>query len=200
VDIGIEMFRSDSQAALDQWVSGRMGEGRFRSIYLDNWNYDWSLYRPIFAFARSRKIPLVGLNVSRRITAQVAHQGFKSLSKEQKGSLKGITCDVTPDYRDFIQQAYGVHGHGDMNLERFCEAQLVWDTAMAMRAVDYLRKHTRTIMVLLAGSGHARKLGIPAQLEKLGSESYAVILPETPGIFDTFLLTEKDADYLLLGY
>jgi uncharacterized iron-regulated protein len=198
VAVGLEMFRSDSQAALDQWVSGQIDEGRFESIYLDNWNYDWTLYRPIFTAAKSLNIPLVGLNVSRKITSQVAYHGFESLSEAQRGDLEGITCDVTPAYRDFIQRAYGAHGHGNMQFERFCEAQLVWDTAMAKRAVDYVRKHTDTILVILAGSGHARKLGIPTQIEKLGSEPYAVVLPETPGIFDTFLMTETEADYLLL--
>ena len=198
VAVGLEMFRRDSQAELDQWVTGQMDETRFKSIYLDNWNYDWNLYRPIFEFARAQKIPLVGLNVSKRITAQVAYHGFESLSDEQKGDLEGITCDVTPAYRDFIQQAYGAHAHGKMSLERFCEAQLVWDTAMALRAADYVRENTGTILVILAGSGHARKLGIPTQLDKLDTEPYTVVLPETPGIFDTFLMTEKEADYLLI--
>ena len=85
VVIGLEMFRSDSQAFLDQWVSGQMDEVRFKSIYLDNWDYDWLMYRPIFAFAReANNIPLVGLNVSRRITAQVAYRGFESLTEEAK--------------------------------------------------------------------------------------------------------------------
>ena len=45
---------------------------------------------------------------------------------------------------------------------------------MAMQAAAYVREHTQvTIMVILAGSGHARKLGIPTQLEKLGLHSYA---------------------------
>jgi uncharacterized iron-regulated protein len=197
VAVGLEMFRNDSQAVLDQWVSGQLDEDRFKSVFLDNWTHDWQLYRPIFEFARSRKIPLVGLNVSRAITAQVAYHGFESLTKEQKGGLEGITCDVTPAYRDFIERAYGAHGK--MNFEHFCEAQLVWDTAMAMHAVEYVRHHTKTTLVVLAGSGHARKLGIPTQVEKLASEPYSVVLPETPGIFDTFLMTEKEADYLLLG-
>ena len=198
--IGLEMFRSDSQAFLDQWVSGQMDEVRFKPVFLDNWNYDWLLYRPIFEYSQAAKIPLVGLNVSRKITAQVAYKGFESLTKEEKGPLEGITCDVTPEYRDFIQRAYGAHGQNTMTFERFCEAQLVWDTAMAMQAVDYVRKHSQVTLVILAGSGHARKLGIPTQLEKLGWQSYAVILPETKGIFDAFLLSEQDADYLLIGY
>ncbi len=197
VAIGLEMFRRDGQKELDLWVTGELDEKQFKPIYLDNWNFDWRLYRPIFEYARQNRIPMTGLNVSRKVTAQVAYHGFTSLSPDQKGSLEGITCNVTPAYRDFVKEAYGAHGHGNMAFERFCEAQLVWDTAMAMHAVDFLMRDPDTIMVILAGSGHARKLGIPAQLEKLKNWPYAVVLPETEGLFDAKHVSTQDADYIL---
>ncbi len=197
VAIGLEMFRYDSQKELDLWVTGELDEKQFKPIYLDNWNFDWRLYRPIFEYARQNRIPMTGLNVSRKVTAQVAYHGFTSLSPDQKGSLEGITCNVTPTYRDFVKEAYGAHGHGGMSFERFCEAQLVWDTAMAMHAVDFLTHDPDTIMVILAGSGHARKLGIPTQLEQLNSWPYAVVLPETKGLFDAKHVSTQDADYIL---
>ncbi len=199
VAIGLEMFRRDSQAQLDQWIAGEMSEAQFMPVYLDNWNYGWDLYGPIFAYAREHRIPMVGLNVSRRITAQVAYHGFVSLSDEQKGRLENITCNVTPEYRDFIHRAYGAHGHGQMNFNRFCEAQLVWDTSMALNALIHIEKHPDRIMVILAGSGHARKLGIPTQISTLNPQPYAVVLPETPGVFDAKSITVQDADYLLLA-
>jgi uncharacterized iron-regulated protein len=197
VAIGLEMFRRDGQKELDLWVTGELDEKQFKPIYLDNWNFDWRLYRPIFEYARQNRIPMTGLNVSRKVTAQVAYHGFTSLSPDQKGSLEGITCNVTPAYRDFVKEAYGAHGHGNMAFERFCEAQLVWDTAMAMHAVDYLKRGPDYLMVILAGSGHARKLGIPAQLEKLKNWPYAVVLPETEGLFDAKHVSTQDADYIL---
>jgi uncharacterized iron-regulated protein len=198
VAIGLEMFRKESQQDLDRWVAGQTSASQFKTIFLDNWNYGWALYRPIFAYAREHHIPMIGLNVAREITAQVAYHGFDSLNEEQRGSLEGITCNVTPEYREFIGRAYGAHGHGKMNFEGFCEAQLVWDTAMAVNAVAYLKDNPETVMVLLAGSGHARKLGIPSQLDKLGPWPYVVVLPETKGVFETRTVTARDADYLLL--
>jgi uncharacterized iron-regulated protein len=199
VAIGLEMFRKDSQKDLDRWVDGQISDARFKQIFQDNWSYGWKMYKPIFAYAREHHIPMIGLNVAREITAQVAYHGFDSLTAEQRGSLEGITCNVTPEYRDFIGQAYGAHGHGKMNFEGFCEAQLVWDTAMAVNAVTYLKENPETVMVLLSGSGHARKLGIPSQLDKLGPWPYVVVLPETKGIFETRTVTARDADYLLLN-
>jgi uncharacterized iron-regulated protein len=80
LSIGLEMFRKDQQESLNRWLSGDIDERDFEKIYLDNWNFPWALYRDIFISARERKIPLVGLNVSRDITRQVAQHGFSSLT------------------------------------------------------------------------------------------------------------------------
>jgi uncharacterized iron-regulated protein len=199
VAVGLEMFRHDSQTDLDRWVAGGIDEARFKSVYLDNWNYDWKLYRPILEYARRQKIPLVGLNVSPDITAQVAYHGFDSLSPKQKGSLEGITCDVSAEYREYIRQAYGAHGHGHMDFSHFCEAQLVWDSAMAVNAIAFAQSHPQTVLVILAGSGHARKPGIPVQIAKRRSWPVAVLLPATAGIFDAMHISSRDADFLILS-
>lgn len=198
VSIGLEMFRQDQQRALDDWLAGNIDEKAFERVYLDNWNFPWPLYREIFVYAREKQIPLVGLNVSREITRQVARNGFASLSDEQRGELPGVTCNVTRAYRDFIRRALGAHGHGEMNFNHFCEAQLVWDTAMAVGATDYLKAHPDRTMVLLAGSGHARKMGIPYQVNERAPVPLAVLLPYTPDAFTPEMLTTADADYIIL--
>ena len=199
VAIGMEMFRQDSQQALNQWTAGQLEEDQFIKLFNDNWTFGWKLYRPILMYARDNQLPVVGLNVSRKITLQVAYHGFESLNSEQKGALEGITCNVTPEYRDFIKKAYGAHGHGRMNLDRFCEAQLVWDSVMALNAIAYLNQHSETILVIVAGSGHARKLGIPTQLAKRTAMPYIVIMPETEGVYEKETLSVQDADFLLLS-
>lgn len=198
LSIGLEMFRKDSQNALDRWVAGELNEADFEKIYLDNWNFPWSLYREIFIYAREKKIPMVGLNVSREITRQVARQGFASLSLAQRGELEGVSCNVTREYRDFIRNAFGAHGHGNMDFIRFCEAQLVWDTAMAINTLNHLEQHPDRIMVLLAGSGHARKMGIPYQVNSRSTIPIAVLLPHTSDIFEPDRLTAADADFIIM--
>ncbi len=198
VSIGLEMFRQDQQAALDRWIAGEIDEGEFERIYLDNWNFPWPLYREIFRYARENNIPLVGLNVPRGITRQVAQQGFASLSETQRGQLEGVTCTVTREYRDYIRRAFGAHGHGDMDFVRFCEAQLVWDTAMAINAVNHLERHPERVMVLVAGSAHARKMGIPYQVKRRSELPVKVLLPHTPALFDPDTVTAADADFIIM--
>jgi uncharacterized iron-regulated protein len=198
VAIGLEMFRTSSQDALDQWVNERLSEKEFQKIYYDNWGFPWALYRRIFEFAREVKLPLVALNVPRAVTQQVARGGFQSLSEEQRTNLPFVECRVEPEYMDFIKRAYGAHGHGQMNFTNFCEAQLVWDKAMALHSIEYVKKNPDRTLVLLAGTGHAWKKGIPERIKERASLTYAVLLPEIPDHLDKDSVTSEDADYLML--
>lgn len=200
VAIGLEMFRDDSQQALDQWVAGSISEEQFEAIYYDNWNYPWPVYRMIFDYARQEKIPMIGLNVPREITRQVSQGGFNSLSEEQRGKLKDVSCRVDKEYMDYIKRAFGGHAHGQINFTYFCEAQMVWDTAMAVNTLDYLKKEPDSAVVLLAGAGHVRKGAVPRQIRDRSDIPHAVILPRIEGIIDKETVSIKDADYIMLDF
>jgi uncharacterized iron-regulated protein len=198
VAIGLEMFRSDNQKVLNRWISGDIDKTAFQKIYYDNWNFAWPLYGMIFEYARDEEIPMVGLNVPRDITRQVARDGFKSLSDEQKAKLSHITCRVDKEYMDYIRKAFGGHAHGNLNFNYFCEAQLVWDNAMAVSALDYLTTNPNAVMVILAGTGHVRKQAIPAQISKRSDIPYAVMLPVVPGSIERTTVSSEDADFIFL--
>ena len=200
VAIGIEMFRNDSQQALDRWVAGNIDEAEFQKIYYDNWTYPWSAYQMIFEYAKKEKIPMIGLNVPRDITRQVSRRGFNSLSEEQKGKLSEVSCRVDKEYMDYIKKAFGGHGHGDLDFTYFCEAQLVWDSAMAINTLEYLKKNPDTIVILLAGTGHVRKGAVPRQIRLRSEIPHAVILPKIEGIIEPQTVSIKDADYIMLDF
>ena len=144
------------------------------------------------------KIPLVGLNVPRSITRKVARKGFQSLSETEKGKLPKVVCEVDRDYMAFIKRAYGSHGHGRLNFNYFCEAQLVWDKAMAIHALEYLENNPDFSMVLLTGSGHSWKRGIPEQIRQRSSVPCTVILPNAHGHEEAVTITYEEADYIIL--
>ncbi|MBW6508731.1 MAG: ChaN family lipoprotein [Desulfuromonadales bacterium] len=197
VAIGLEMFQTEDQQALDNWTAGTSSVEEFRQIYQRNWGW-WSLYEPIFSYARQARIPMVGLNLPRSITRQVAMSGFSSLDQEQVSFLGGMTCSVDATYEDFIRRAVGSHGHGSFDFRNFCEAQLVWDKAMARYMSLYLKQHPQHSAVILAGSGHAWKYGIPSQIVDFGHSDYLVLLPEVRGRLTRDQVTLEDADYLWL--
>ncbi|ADH84828.1 ChaN family lipoprotein [Desulfurivibrio alkaliphilus] len=202
VAIGLEMFQAGYQDALDQWIAGEMPEDNFLPVYHRNWSM-WPLYRPIFMYAREEGVPMLGLNIPREITRQVARHGFASLDQEQLRdmNLEGFACIVDPAYKQFIRRALNMHNHGeDRSFTRFCEAQLLWDAAMANNLLAFLEEHPDHTVVVLAGSGHSWKYGIPTQLDNLVEVDYRVLLPELPGRINRRSASSADADYLWLDY
>lgn len=198
VAVAVEMFRSDDQEALDRWVSGEMPESEFVRIFQDNWSA-WPQYREIFLHARREKIPLVGLNIPREITRQVAKNGMASLTPKQLGELPKVRCDVDARYKEFIRRSLGGHPHNGAEFLNFCEAQLLWDSVMAQTLLDYRARHPGRTIVVLAGSGHAWKYGIPEQIRRRSTISFRVLVPEVAGRIEAANATPDLADYLLMG-
>ena len=200
IAIGLEMFASANQKNLDEWVMGTLSLRGFREVYDKFWGFPWPLYRDIFLYARDNKLSMVGLNVSRNITKKIAQYGFNSLTKEELKELPpDITCDITPSYREFIKKAYREHGFvNEKQFVQFCEAQMVWDSAMAWNIMKYLKQNPTMMIVVLTGTGHALKRGIPSNLRKDPVFSFKVILPVEKGLINIKNITGKEADYLLL--
>ncbi len=197
VTLGLEMFRADSQPALDSWTAGELDDSEFMRVYHDNWG-DSEQYNEIFKQARANKWPLLGLNLSRQIVNQVAKKGFASLSDEQLERLPVVQCLVDETYMSFIRRALGQHRLPEAAFVNFCEAQMLWDMVMAKNLSTYLSGHPKATVVVLTGFGHAWKHAIPAQLQKLGVSSWRVVLPQMPGVIDSESVSAKDLDYLLL--
>jgi uncharacterized iron-regulated protein len=197
--IGLEMFRRDNQEDLDAWTANKMPLLKFLEVYRTNWNM-WPEYSKIFLHARNEEVRMFGLNIPRKITSKVAKNGFKSLSNQERQLLGNVQCEVDPVYGRYIRQALGGYGgHGEQYLF-FCEAQLLWDTMMARNLIDFLRENPDHRVVVMAGSGHAWKFGIPRQLVEQADISYRVVLPEIPGRVSRENMTEDFADYLWLDF
>jgi uncharacterized iron-regulated protein len=76
---------------------------------------------------------------------------------------------------------------------------MVWDTAMAIYALEYLDKNPASRIVILAGSVHAWKRAIPRQIATMKPDvSVSVILP-VQGREAMEKLTAEDADYAVVN-
>ena len=198
--IGMEMFTAAEQRELDRWVEGRVPLARFQKFYLRNWTLPWSLYGDILLFARDHRIPLVGLNVSRKIARKVAMTGFDSLTPEERRALPpSIACDVSDAYLAMIRRSYANHDAGQRSFRNFCEAQMLWNKAMAYHLVAFLQKNPRRTVVVITGGGHAMRGGMPTEVEKEEPALKGVIvLPDPAMPLDT--ITLADADYLWISH
>lgn len=200
--IGMEMFRQDAQESLDRWVRGEMPEEEMEQIFGQNWaESSWVLYRDILRFARDNSIPILGLNIPREITQKVASSGYASLPEEMRKDWGELDCDLQDPYKSFLVWAFESHeGYKEKEWGNFCQAQILWDTAMAVRLLAFRDAHPETTVLVLTGVGHAWMHGIPERIRRRSYLLCRVILPDVQGRLKEERLGAQDADYLWLRY
>lgn len=131
--LGAEMFESDNQLILDEYLSGTIRERNFKEEARLWKNYDTD-YEPLVKFALEHKIPFIATNVPRRYAALVNKEGFEGLETLEAEALKYIApLPVTYDpelkgYKDMIEMMGGASGHGTANIAK---AQALKDATMA---------------------------------------------------------------------
>ena len=197
--LGFEMFPRRVQGALDDWVAGRLGDAEFlgRVEWRQVWGYDPDLYLPIFQFARMHRIPMLALNVERRLVSRVGEVGWAAIPEAEREGVAD-PAPASREYATWLYQSYLDHQPpggresverrqpteqelADARFRRFVEAMQVWDRAMAQGIADRLRGGQAPLVVAIMGSGHLRYgHGVPRQLRDLGVTSVAVALPWDP--------------------
>ncbi|HSP57161.1 MAG TPA: ChaN family lipoprotein [Halomonas sp.] len=198
--IGLEMLPREAQPALDAWVMGELDEAAFleQSDWRGAWGFDPDLYLPILHFARMQRIPLLALNVTPELRGRLTREGWEAVPEKERF---GITppAPALPAYRASLEAVYAQHAGRDddpTDLERFIEAQLVWDRAMATALVN--ATDDGTLVAGLMGQGHlADGDGVPYQLDDLGLSDHRSLLPWTPGPDCQTPMSRADALFVL---
>lgn len=198
IAIGLEMFTPDDQQALDDWSGGKLNEESFLPIYSRNWSYSWQLYRELFLFARDNQIPLLALNIPKAVIAKVMAAGPSALQESEIPPKISWTLNAAQaDYMRIIaRQVFGSNPPESM-ITRFSKAQALRNGGMAWNIAKYRQKHAAAKVVVLAGTWHAVKNGVPELLSAYGKLVYKVILPELAEL-NLENATVSDADYLIM--
>lgn len=204
--IGLEMFPRRVQPALDRWVAGEVNEAEFlrESDWREVWRMDPQLYLPIFHFARMHGIPMIALNVERKLARAVSKNGFDAVPAQER---EGISRPAAPSarYIEFLRKSFAEHKRDeparaaaaeptpdDPAFMHFVESQLVWDRALAQGIADALARTPAPLVVGVMGGGHiVNRYGVPHQLAALGVGDVAVLVPWDGG---------GDCDRLVAGY
>ncbi|HEY8548705.1 MAG TPA: ChaN family lipoprotein [Vicinamibacterales bacterium] len=191
VMIGLEMFPYTEQASLDRWVAGDEPESRWleTASWYEHWGYHFGYYREIFDVARARRLRIVALNAPRSVISAVGRKGLDGLTPDERRQLPDRIDIDSPEHMTLFKAYLGsgaAHG-GSMPSEawqRMLGAQAAWDATMAHHAVAALKSagDPRTVMVVLAGSGHvAYGLGIERQAGLAFDGPIASIIPVAVG-------------------
>jgi len=196
--LGFESFPRKVQPILDRWVAGELGEKEFLTAvdWSTIWTYDANFYMPIFNFARMNRIPLLALNVDRKLVSLVGEKGWDNVPVEQREGVS-TPAKAPKEYLELLAEIFGQHkpgaGHGhpaadapatesdpetpptldlkDPALLRFVQGQTLWDRAMAEGIFTALRKKRTDLVVGVMGAGHIMGgFGVPYQLKDLGEK------------------------------
>jgi uncharacterized iron-regulated protein len=206
--IGVEMLPRSAQPALDAWTAGRSSEAEFLKAvrWTETWGHDPELYLPLFRFARDRHIPMLALNVEQTLVAKVARNGWAAVPVAERQGV-GDPAPAAEAYRRSLAEVFAAHAgpdDGDRGrFERFAQAQLTWDRAMAEAMAEGAAARPAATVIGIAGRGHVEHgWGISRQLEDLGAAKPMLLLamrPEEacaapPGVADAIFVLPAAAD------
>lgn len=199
--LGLEMVQRPFQPTLERWTAGEIDEAALRQgvEWEERWGFDFAPYRPLFELARDRGLRVVALNAPRELTREVARGGLDGLSDSQRAALPELDLEVAA-HRALVAEALEGHdGMTEERLQRFYEAQVVWDETMA-EAVASEVAAGRRIVVLAGGMHVVRGLGIPSRAARRGAAPFRIVLPAVAGDEDGDTGGEgaRPADYLVL--
>lgn len=134
--LGAEMFEQDNQAALDQYLQGKISaKGLDSSARLwPNYKTD---YAPLVNFAKANNLAFAATNIPRRYASMISKGGFATLDTLPDAAKKWmaplpIAFDSTlAGYENMMRM---MAGHGSMNMVR---AQASKDATMAYFILSY---------------------------------------------------------------
>ncbi len=169
VRLALEMFNPAQNDALERYRTGQITEQEFlrQSDYFNTWGHNYRYYKPIFDYAREKRIPMYGVNIEQSLASKISRTGMESLAPAERQRVPETdTTDV--EHRFYFKVAMeGMDAISPSQFRRLYAAQCLWDAAMGTGAIEIAQQHPESIVVILVGSGHvAYNLGIGKIIQK----------------------------------
>ena len=141
--MGLEMFESDNQLILDEYLQRQITGERFEDEARLWPNYSTD-YAPLIDFAREHHMPVVATNVPRRYATAVKEHGLAyldSLSPEAKSYMAPLP--IRFQQNENVAQGFALMGlmgkNKKANAQQIAEAQAIKDATMAWRMAQHLQ-------------------------------------------------------------
>jgi uncharacterized iron-regulated protein len=165
--LAAEMFETDNQLIIDEYLDGLIKETSFEAE-VRKWNNYSTDYKPLMNFAKDNGLKFIASNIPRHYASMVAATGFESLDKvsvEGKKFIAPLPVEYDPElacYKEMLSMGGGPMGHANENLPK---AQAIKDATMANSIVKYFQPGQTVIHY--NGSYHSdRYMGIIWYLNK----------------------------------
>jgi uncharacterized iron-regulated protein len=170
VALSLEMFETDCQAPLNEYVEGFISEKQFLSNTRP-WN-NYSDYKPMVETAKQFHLQVIAANAPRRYVSLVHQKGVNvlmQLDKLSKSYLPPLPFSAASEaYQRKFEQIMG--GHEQFNQNMF-DAQNLWDATMANSIYRFWKRNKHFTTFHVNGRFHSdNKLGTYSRLQALSSK------------------------------
>jgi uncharacterized iron-regulated protein len=198
--IGAEMFETDNQLILNEYLSGKIKERNFEEEAKLWKNYKTD-YKPLVKFALTNKIPFIATNIPRRYAALVNKSGLEaldSLSAEAKSFLPPLPIAYDPElkgYKGLVKMMADAGSHDTLNIGK---AQAVKDATMAYSILKNWKQGV--LLIHYNGSYHTDNFeGIIWYIHQAKPDLKILTISsvEQDGLDTLAQANEKLADYIL---
>ena len=201
VAIAMEMVQVEYLDVINDYVKGRISEKEMIDgiDYYNNWSFDYSLYAPIFKYAKENNIDIIPLNIPRSVTSKIFYGSIDNLTMQEKEFLPKKMNIINNEYENKIREIFEMHATSSKDFNNFYLSQNVWDEVMAKNIYNYRMVNPDTAIIVICGNGHAGKTsGIPYRYERIsGEKSYVIMQGEDVNISnaDAFIFPEYIQSY-----
>ncbi len=169
VTLSLEMFETDCQLVLDEYLAGHITESKFRAAARPWPNYA-EAYRPLVEQAKEANQTVIAANAPRRYVNLVSRKGIGALDQLPKDSRRHLApLPIEMGDGGYLERFETAMGgiHIGMGSEMF-EAQCTWDATMAHRIVQGWKQDKKRLIFHLAGRFHTDyQSGTVAQVKRL---------------------------------
>jgi uncharacterized iron-regulated protein len=165
--LSLEMFHTDVQPELDEYLAGVISEKNFIKESRAWGNY--KDYRPLIEYAKQNRLKVIAANAATRYSNAVTLGGLKVLKNFPETSfnfLPPLPIDTAQGrYYEKFTETLGGHTTGTMKIY---QTQNLWDATMAWSINKFIKANRGIKVFQLNGRFHSdEKLGTLAKLRQL---------------------------------
>ena len=180
VSLSLEMFETDVQIVLDEYLKGLITENHFTASSRPWGNYKTD-YRPLVELAKERKLDVVAANAPRRYVNMVSRGGrnaLDGLSKQAREWIAPLPYNGASEaYSKKFKSLMGPSAEAQMGLDNILSSQSLWDATMAYSVAESLKKNKGSLVVHLNGGFHTEsRLGTVEHFLKYRPKGKALVV------------------------
>lgn len=158
VALAMEFLERDNQQTVDAYLHKRIDYTTLHKHLKTSPSFQ-RYYAPLIRYARHAGLPVIAMNVPRRIARQVSHTGLQPtlqhLSAAERAYLPTPFPVMPTRYREYFLEAvtayHPVHGE---QATRLTQAAFLKDVTMATTLATFLRRHPDFTVLAIAGRFH----------------------------------------------